>query len=41
VIVLNHDAGGDRSQTLTAVRSYLPRLLDAGYRLTVPRPFGV
>lgn len=41
VIVLNHDAGGDRSQTLTAVRSYLPRLLDAGYRMTVPRPFGV
>ncbi|WP_425839153.1 polysaccharide deacetylase family protein [Streptomyces fractus] len=41
VIVLNHDAGGDRSQTLTAVRSYLPRLLDAGYRMTVPRPYGV
>ncbi|MGP3770098.1 polysaccharide deacetylase family protein [Streptomyces sp. SDT5-1] len=41
VIVLNHDAGGDRSQTLTAVRAYLPRLLDAGYRLTVPRPPGL
>ncbi|WP_306322847.1 MULTISPECIES: polysaccharide deacetylase family protein [unclassified Streptomyces] len=41
VIVLGHDAGGDRSQTLTAVRDYLPRLIDAGYRLTVPRPTGV
>jgi peptidoglycan/xylan/chitin deacetylase (PgdA/CDA1 family) len=31
-IVLNHDGGGDRSQTVAALREYLPRLLDAGYR---------
>ncbi|WP_405997301.1 polysaccharide deacetylase family protein [Streptomyces sp. NBC_00829] len=37
VVVLSHDAGGDRSQSVTALRSYLPRLLDAGYRITVPR----
>ncbi|MEU1510424.1 polysaccharide deacetylase family protein [Kitasatospora sp. NPDC005748] len=47
-IVLNHDGcltpgflparGGpaDRSQTVAAVRHYLPRLVDAGYRFTVP-----
>ncbi|MGV9249879.1 polysaccharide deacetylase family protein [Streptomyces sp. NPDC003697] len=37
VIVLSHDAGGDRSQTVRALRTYLPRLLDDGYHLTVPR----
>ncbi len=37
VVVLNHDAGGDRSQSVAALRRYLPRLLDAGYHLTVPR----
>ncbi|MEW2263190.1 polysaccharide deacetylase family protein [Streptomyces sp. NPDC047853] len=37
VVVLSHDAGGDRSQTVRALRSYLPELLDSGYRLTVPR----
>lgn len=31
-IILNHDGGGDRSQTVAALREYLPRLLDAGYR---------
>ncbi|MEU8752715.1 polysaccharide deacetylase family protein [Streptomyces chartreusis] len=36
VVVLSHDAGGDRSQSVTALRFYLPRLLDAGYHLTVP-----
>ncbi|MER7765245.1 polysaccharide deacetylase family protein, partial [Streptomyces sp. NPDC097619] len=36
VIVLSHDAGGDRSQSVTALRSYLPRLLDRGYRMTLP-----
>lgn len=37
VVVLSHDAGGDRSQTVRALRSYLPELLDSGYHLTVPR----
>ncbi|MEU3243684.1 MULTISPECIES: polysaccharide deacetylase family protein [unclassified Streptomyces] len=37
VVVLSHDAGGDRSQTVRALRRYLPRLLDEGYHLTVPR----
>ncbi|MFC8459318.1 polysaccharide deacetylase family protein, partial [Streptomyces sp. NPDC057242] len=37
VVVLNHDAGGDRSQSVAALRRYLPELLDAGYRITVPR----
>ncbi|MDN3295868.1 polysaccharide deacetylase family protein [Streptomyces ficellus] len=37
VVVLSHDAGGDRSQSVAALRAYLPELLDAGYHLTVPR----
>ncbi|MFJ5259925.1 polysaccharide deacetylase family protein [Streptomyces sp. NPDC088387] len=37
VVVLSHDAGGDRSQSVWALRDYLPRLLDAGYHVTVPR----
>ncbi|MEU9332836.1 polysaccharide deacetylase family protein [Streptomyces sp. NPDC048290] len=37
VVVLSHDAGGDRSQSVRALRDYLPQLLDAGYHLTVPR----
>ncbi|UUU29079.1 polysaccharide deacetylase family protein [Streptomyces sp. CA-210063] len=37
VVVLAHDAGGDRSQSVRALREYLPDLLDAGYRITVPR----
>ncbi|MER6976573.1 polysaccharide deacetylase family protein [Streptomyces carpinensis] len=37
VVVLSHDAGGDRTQTVGALRRYLPRLLDEGYRFTVPR----
>ncbi|MFC8536531.1 polysaccharide deacetylase family protein [Streptomyces sp. NPDC057249] len=37
VVVLSHDAGGDRSQSVAALRRYLPELLDDGYRLTVPR----
>ncbi|MFK0158426.1 polysaccharide deacetylase family protein [Streptomyces sp. NPDC090499] len=37
VVVLSHDAGGDRSQSVRALREYLPYLLDNGYRLTVPR----
>ncbi|MFR9800529.1 polysaccharide deacetylase family protein [Streptomyces sp. MS06] len=37
VVVLSHDAGGNRSQSVQALRSYLPHLLDSGYQLTVPR----
>ncbi|MFI2425514.1 polysaccharide deacetylase family protein [Streptomyces sp. NPDC018955] len=37
VVVLSHDAGGDRSQSVRALRAYLPRLLDSGYHVTVPR----
>jgi peptidoglycan/xylan/chitin deacetylase (PgdA/CDA1 family) len=37
VVVLSHDAGGDRSQSVRALRSYLPQLLDSGYHITVPR----
>jgi peptidoglycan-N-acetylglucosamine deacetylase len=35
-IILEHDGGGDRSQTVTALKIWLPRLLDAGYRFTTP-----
>lgn len=31
-IVLNHDGGGDRSQTVRALRNFLPVLADRGYR---------
>ncbi|MFF5160811.1 polysaccharide deacetylase family protein [Streptomyces sp. NPDC000348] len=37
VVVLSHDAGGDRSQSVRALRTYLPGLLDSGYHVTVPR----
>ncbi|WP_370416121.1 polysaccharide deacetylase family protein [Streptomyces fradiae] len=37
VVVLNHDAGGNRSHSVAALKRYLPRLLDAGYSVTVPR----
>ncbi|MFH8976283.1 polysaccharide deacetylase family protein [Streptomyces sp. NPDC017890] len=37
VVVLSHDAGGDRSQSVRALRRYVPELLDSGYHLTVPR----
>jgi len=37
VVVLSHDAGGDRSQSVQAQREYLPYLLDSGYQMTVPR----
>lgn len=36
VVILSHDAGGDRSQSVAALRRYLPRLLDDGYRIAVP-----
>ncbi|MER5812830.1 polysaccharide deacetylase family protein [Streptomyces sp. NPDC002033] len=35
-IVLNHDAGGNRSQSVQAVATYLPELLARGYRMTLP-----
>ncbi|CAM5308233.1 polysaccharide deacetylase family protein [Streptomyces pilosus] len=37
VVVLSHDAGGDRSQSVRALRAYLPGLLDSGYHISVPR----
>ncbi|MFD0067965.1 polysaccharide deacetylase family protein [Streptomyces sp. NPDC056690] len=40
VVVLSHDAGGNRSQSVAALRTYLPELLDSGYRITVPRRRG-
>lgn len=36
VVVLSHDAGGNRSQSVQALRDYLPDLLDSGYHITVP-----
>ncbi|MET9610220.1 polysaccharide deacetylase family protein [Streptomyces sp. NPDC006512] len=36
VIVLNHDAGGDRTQSVQALATYLPQLLARGYRMTLP-----
>jgi peptidoglycan/xylan/chitin deacetylase (PgdA/CDA1 family) len=35
-IILEHDGGGNRQQTVDALRIALPRLLDAGYRFTQP-----
>lgn len=35
-IVLNHDGGGDRSQTIAALQTYLPVLIDGGYFFTAP-----
>ncbi|WP_052681514.1 hypothetical protein [Saccharothrix sp. ST-888] len=34
--VPEHEGLADRSQTVAALMSYLPRLLDAGYRYTTP-----
>ncbi|MET9701178.1 polysaccharide deacetylase family protein [Streptomyces sp. NPDC006529] len=36
VIVLSHDAGGNRTQSVQALGSYLPQLLARGYRMTLP-----
>ncbi|MFC7309648.1 polysaccharide deacetylase family protein [Streptomyces monticola] len=41
VVILSHDAGGNRSQSVQALRTYLPRLLDEGYRIGVPSRMGV
>lgn len=35
-ILLSHDGGGDRSQTVAALRDYLPRLIDSGYTPVLP-----
>jgi peptidoglycan/xylan/chitin deacetylase (PgdA/CDA1 family) len=35
-IILEHDGGGNRQQTLDALTLALPRLLDAGYHFTQP-----
>jgi peptidoglycan/xylan/chitin deacetylase (PgdA/CDA1 family) len=35
-IILEHDGGGNRQQTLDALRIALPRLIDAGYHFTQP-----
>lgn len=37
VIVLSHDAGGNRSESVQALGTYLPRLLARGYRMTLPK----
>ncbi|MGW0734962.1 polysaccharide deacetylase family protein [Streptomyces sp. NPDC002851] len=39
VVVLSHDAGGDRSQSVAALNTYLPRLLDEGYAIGVPNRY--
>ncbi|MEU8485771.1 polysaccharide deacetylase family protein [Streptomyces sp. NPDC048641] len=41
VVVLSHDAGGNRSHSVAALRTYLPELLESGYRIMVPRRRGV
>ena len=35
-IILEHDGGGDRAQTVAALTVVIPRLLDEGYRFTIP-----
>jgi len=35
-IILEHDGGGNRSQTVAALKIWLPRLLDSGYQFTTP-----
>jgi peptidoglycan/xylan/chitin deacetylase (PgdA/CDA1 family) len=35
-IILEHDGGGNRSQTVAALKIVIPRLLDEGYRFEVP-----
>jgi peptidoglycan-N-acetylglucosamine deacetylase len=35
-IILEHDGGGDRSETVAALRIVIPRLLDAGYHFRTP-----
>ena len=35
-IILEHDGGGNRSQTVAALKIGLPRPFDAGYQFTTP-----
>jgi peptidoglycan/xylan/chitin deacetylase (PgdA/CDA1 family) len=35
-IILDHDGGGDRSQTVAAMKIWLPRLIADGYTFTTP-----
>jgi peptidoglycan-N-acetylglucosamine deacetylase len=35
-VILEHDGGGNRTQTVAALKIWLPRLLDEGYRFTTP-----
>ena len=35
-IILEHDGGGDRSQTVAALKIWLPRLLEAGFQFATP-----
>jgi peptidoglycan-N-acetylglucosamine deacetylase len=35
-IILEHDGGGNRSQTVAALKIAIPRLLDQGYRFATP-----
>jgi peptidoglycan/xylan/chitin deacetylase (PgdA/CDA1 family) len=35
-IILEHDGGGDRSETVAALRIVLPRLLDEGFKFQTP-----
>jgi peptidoglycan/xylan/chitin deacetylase (PgdA/CDA1 family) len=35
-IILEHDGGGNRSQTVEALRVVLPRLLGEGYHFVTP-----
>jgi peptidoglycan-N-acetylglucosamine deacetylase len=35
-IILEHDGGGDRSETVAALGIVIPRLLDAGYHFVTP-----
>jgi len=35
-IILEHDGGGNRAQTVAALKIAIPRLLDEGYRFAIP-----
>jgi peptidoglycan/xylan/chitin deacetylase (PgdA/CDA1 family) len=35
-IILEHDGGGDRSQTVAALKVAIPRLIDEGYQFVIP-----
>ena len=35
-IILEHDGGGDRAQTVAALKIAIPRLLDQGYHFAIP-----